>query len=224
MEGDRFISTTKNSMYQPRIKEDDDNFFMQTDGGLMHQAISQPEPLRHLNDYDSNILQEGAYRDVQDEIFKLEYKISRAEHELADIEKQIQTAGEINDYYLVETLKSRKTQIEEDLRILTNIYNEASLSAKISGGITSKIRDKFINAGKFAGKLGETLISKLPRRFASIIEIRNSLSKLENINQSVDELMNSRYPYGESGEKYDQLSRYIARANSIQSEIYKFMK
>ena len=68
------------------------------------------------------------------------------------------------------------------------------------------------------------ILSKFPGKISSVIEIKNSLKTLENINKSVDELMKSKYPYGEASEKYNQLSKYIARANTIQAEIYKFMK
>lgn len=222
MDGDRFISTTKN-VFTEFQSGDDNNFFMQADVAHIHKKI-QTEPSKHINDYDSNILQEGAYKEVSDEIFKLEYKIAKTEEELNEINKQIQTANEIYDYYLADTLNTRRLHLENDLRLLTDAYREAGLSAKISGGITSKIRDRFINAGKILGILSESLLSRIPGKISSIFEIRNSLNKLENINRSVDELMKSRYPYGEAGEKYEQLSKYIARANSIQSEIYKFMK
>ena len=221
MNGDEFISTSKNIQERMPI-EDANNFFMQN--GVSVPNDTKTEIHKHLNDYDSNILQEDAYRDINDEIFKLEYKISRIEDEIADIDKQIQTAKEIYDYYHENVLTERKAKLKERLRILTDSYNEASLSAKISSGLTSKIKDKFLDISKKVGSIGETLITKIPGKFASIIEIRNSLNKLENINKSVDELMNSRYPYGEAAEKYTQLSKYIARANSIQSEIYKFMK
>ena len=221
MDGDRFIST-KNNFNHQSFAESDKNFFLQSEMPI--QKLPQTEPNRRLNDYDSNILKEDAYKDVSDEIFKLEYKISRIEEELAEIEKQIQTATEINDYYLLDTLNSRKIQLNAELKDLNVIYKEASFSAKISGGITSKIRDKLFNAGKAIGSFGEALISKIPGKVSSIIEIKNSLNKLENINSSVDELMKSRYPYGEAGEKYEQLTRYIARANAIQSEINKFIK
>ena len=36
--------------------------------------------------------------------------------------------------------------------------------------------------------------------------------------------MSVQYPYGEAGDKYEQLSKYIARANTIQAEISRFMK
>ena len=222
MDGDRFISTNKNIISNTTSAEDNNFFLLQESGNV--SKISQTEPSRHINDYDFNILQEDAYKDVSDEVFKLEYKIAKTEDEIKNIKKQMQLTNDIHDYFEYNRLKIRKEQLERDLYVLTDIYNEASISAKISSGLTSKIRDKFVNAGKMIENLGEMLLSKFPGKISSIIEIRNSLNKLENINKSVDELMKSKYPYGEAAEKYDQLSKYIARANTIQSEIYKFMK
>ena len=64
----------------------------------------------------------------------------------------------------------------------------------------------------------------LPSKFSSVLEIRQSLRKLENINKSVDELMTLQTPYGEAGDKYEQLSKYITRANNIQAQIAKSLK
>ena len=223
MNGDKFISTNKNAFRYQNLKDDENNFFMQND--TVHFAkLPQTEPSRHINDYDFNILQEDDYKDVSDEVFKLEYKISKIENELKDINKQILMFEEIHDYFEVEQLNKRKTQLQSELSDLTDVYNEASLSAKISGSLTSKIRDKFASAGESILKMVLFLLSKIPGKISSILTIKRSLETLENINKSVDVLMKSRYPYGEAGEKYDQLSRYIARANSIQSEIYGFMK
>ena len=222
MNGDRFISSNK-YYHNQSVNEEENNFFMQNDS-VSFSKIPQSEPMRHINDYDSNILKEDAYKDVNDEVFKLEYKISKIENELKDINKHIQMAEEIHDYYESDNLNTRKMQLLKELKILTDLYNEASLSAKISGGLTSRLRDKFSNTGDSIVKFGRFLLSKLPGKISSVIEIKHSLAKLENINKSVDELMKSRYPYGEATEKYNQLSKYIARANSIQSEIYGFMK
>ncbi len=223
MSGDKFISTTKNMFNQTHQVDDDTNFFVHGDSS-QNRKIFQTELVKHLNDYDGNILEESSYKEVQDDVFKLEYKISKIEGELKEINTQIQSANEIYDYYAVDSLNKRKSALESDLNNLIEAYREASLSAKISGGLTSKMKCNFINAGKFFERLGELFISKIPGKISSMLEIRDSLNKLENINKSVDELMKSRYPYGEAGEKYEQLSKYIARANSIQSDIYKFMK
>ena len=61
-------------------------------------------------------------------------------------------------------------------------------------------------------------MSKLPKQLSTVIELKKSLSKLKNINRSVDELMSLNAPYGEKSDKYEQLSKYIIKANSIQSK------
>lgn len=223
MDRDTFTSTNKNPVNHNNLLEDDDNFFLQSDS-IAIRGIVQQESSRHLNDYDSNILKDDAYRDVKDELFKLEYKISRIEDELKNIEHQIQSANAIHDILSIENLQTRKAQLIEDLKTLTDMYKDAGLSAKISGGFASKFKDTLLSIKKSYINFYETFVSKLPGKFSSFAIIRSSLGTLENINKSVDDLMNCQYPYGESAGKYEQLSRYIAKANSIQSEIYKFMK
>ena len=68
------------------------------------------------------------------------------------------------------------------------------------------------------------MISKLPKRFSSALELKKSLAKLENINKSVDELMTMQTPYGEAVDKYEKLTKYITRANTIQAQISKSLK
>ena len=218
MEGDTFINTNN---IRKRTSEND-NFFMQSES---LQAPKLPsEPMRHINDYDSNILQEEAYKDVNDKIFKLEYKISRTEDEIKELNKQINTAKEIYDYFLEDSLKKRKQQKEEELKQLLEVYKDASISTKISGQLTNKIKNDINNAKMNIIDGIFSLFSKLPGKLSSVFELRNSLRKLENINKNVDELMTRQYPYGEAGDKYNQLSKYIARANAIQSEISKIIK
>ena len=184
MDGDKFISTNKNTNQNLFADDDSDNFFLQADGGVAR--ISQPEPIRHLNDYDSNILQEGAYREVSDEVLKFEYKISRAESEIKELEKQIVLAKEIKDIDLVDSLQIKKLQWEHDLKDLMAEYKNISISAKISGGLAGKFKNKLDNTRKTLGFFGEAILSKIPGKLSSIFEIRNSLTKLENINKSVD--------------------------------------
>lgn len=186
------------------------------------------EPTRRLNDYDMNILQEDAYKDVKDEVFKLEYRISRLEGQINDIDKQIQAAREIKDYVLLETLFSRKKFLQDDLDSLLAIYSDSSLSAKISGEIFNfipkSIKDKFSLCNKLLISVSELFLSKLPKRFSSGLEIRKSLAKLENISKNVDELMTLQTPYGEAQDKYEQLSKYIIKANNIQAQISKYLR
>ena len=196
-----------------------DNFFLQ-----QKEYTNQTEPVKRLNDYDFNILKEEAYKDVTDEVFKLEYKIAKAEEEINELDLQIQSAKDIRDFNLVESLFNRKKILQEELKELIEIYNTTSLSAKISGGITTKLRQKFNSSKKIVENWAEVIISKLPGNFSSFWELKKSLAKLENINKNVDELMTMQTPYGEGGDKYIQLSKYITRANTIQAEISKYLR
>ena len=223
MDGDKFISKNKNTYLSSVYSKKESNFFKIQDSYAI-QSNLQAEPTRHLNDYDSNILQQDAYKGVSDDIFKLEYKIAKLEDDLKEINKQIQMAEEIYDYYQSDKLLSRKQQLINDLAEYNELYKEASLSAKISSDFSSKIKDKFLSIEKVIGDFIVYILSKLPGKLSSVFEIKNSLNKLESINKSVDELINSSYPYGEAAERYERLSKYIVKANSIQSELSKFMK
>lgn len=224
MSGDMFVNNNENP-FGGKF-QDEDNFFLQPED--IHSFANQTEPQRRLNDYDYNILKEDAYKDVTDEIFKLEYKISKTEDELKDIDNQIRMAKDVRDFNKVEQLFNRKKQLQEDLDGLIEIYNDTSLSAKISGGITNllspKVKEQFGGIRKLFGMFSDAIIAKLPKKFSSVLELRKSLAKLENINKSVDELMTMQTPYGEAGDKYVKLSKYITRANTIQAEIAKTLR
>lgn len=217
-----FLSDNGNNFFADSVS---DNFF--EDNHFASDRISK-EHSRRLNDYDYNILKEDAYKEVSDELFKLEYKISKMEEELKQIDVQIQSARDISDYDTVEYYINRKKVLQDDLENLTEIYNEKSLSTKISGGLLgffSPILKLFVtNTQKTISNLKDFIISMLPSKFSSVLEIRQSLEKLESINKSVDELMSLQTPYGEAGDKYTQLSKYITRANNIQAQISKSLR
>ncbi len=225
MQGDIFENNKGNFFDSANVA--DENFFLQQDRAY-NDINNIHEPVRRLNDYDFNILKEDAYKDISDELFKLEYKIAKLEKELQTVDAQIQSARDISDYDTLEFLAGRKRQIQEDLKILAQIYNEKSLSTKISGGIfnilSPKIKLQLDKFNKSVKAFKEMVISNLPGKFSSVMEIKQSLNKLENINRSVDELMTLQTPYGEASDKYEQLSRYIIRANAIQAKIARTLR
>ena len=212
---------------QPIIPND--NFFLAEETTpIKNTLLTNSEPAKRLNDYDFNLLKEDAYKDVSDDLFKLEYKIARTEEEIKNFELQIQSAQEIEDYNLIEDLINRKTNLEEDYEALVAIYNDKSFSARISDKILSlfgsKLKNEIKNFKSKFSDFGETILAKMPKQFSSIIELRKTLIKLENLNKSVDDLMSMNIPYGENYNKYDQLSKYIIKANSIQAEISRNIK
>ena len=206
-----------------------DNFFLMDETpSFKSNNRSISEPARRLNDYDFNLLKEDAYKDVSDDLFKLEYKIAKTEEEIKDLEAQIQLAQEIQNESLVFELTSRQNVLKEDFEALLAMYNNRSLSAKITDHVFNFFDDKTKTSIKeFKTKVNiftESILTKLPKPFASIVELKKSLIKLENINKSVDELMALNSPYGENFDKYAQLSQFIIKANSIQAEISRHIK
>ncbi len=209
--------------------QEQENFFLKEDfSGLQNFNFNVSEPSRRLNDYDFNILQEDAYKEINDELFKLEYKLARLEEEIKSIESQIFVAQEIGDYNFIQELNNRKKYLEEDFANALYLYNNKSFSAKISEHFSNIINDKTKNKyrnlyNKFS-KFKDFLISKLPKSIVSALKLRESLTTLATLNKSVDDLVSMNIPYGEQYNKYDQLSKYIIKANSIQAEISKYMK
>ena len=201
-----------------------ENFFLQEEASLTQLTKGITEPTRRLNDYDYNLLQEDAYKDVKDELFKLEYKISKIEDEIKKVNSQIQASKDIKDYNSTETLQNRKISLENEYRDLLYYYNERSISTKISDKLANFIWGKkgdFKSSNDVVEKILEKIFLILPKKVISIFELRKTLSKLSNINKSVDELVTMNIPFGENFDRYDRLSKYIIKANAIQNSITK---
>ena len=205
----------------PFVKEENNFFLSESVAKPAYQDIT--EPARRLNDYDFNLLKEDAYKDVSDDLFKLEYKISKVEEEIEALELQIQAAKDIQNYELAGELSGRQIIMKEDYEALVAMYKEKSISARLTNAFGDKLKPKLTGLQQNIADFSEKLISKLPKRFSSVLELKKSLHKLENINRSVDELISMNIPYGENIDKYDQLSKYIIKANSIQNEISRFI-
>ena len=190
----------------------ENNFFLAEDLNFFENPIpSSSETSRRLNDYDFNLLKEDAYKDVSDDIFKLEYKISRLEEDLRTISAQLDSASEIGDYALIDELKYRKSILDEDYRALLAIYNNKTLSGKISDRVLNLFGGKYKKEFQFLqnkfAEVSDVIISKMPKQLSAVFEIKKSLAKLENLNRSVDELISLNIPYGENINKYEQLSK-----------------
>ena len=210
------------------ISVDENNFFLSNECDTKLHKLEYSTSMRRLNDYDFNLLKEDAYKDVSDDLFKLEYKISKVEDEIKSLDQQIIMNKEIHDFNMVEELEHRKRLAEEDYQTLVALYNEKSFSAKLSDKILNllgkKIKDEVFKFRKTMDSFSEVVISFLPEKLTRVFELKKSLDKLESINKNVDELISMNIPYGENYDKYNQLSKYIIKANSIHSELSNFRK
>ena len=128
----------------------------------------------------------------------------------------------------IAVLTNKLNSINNEYQALLALYNNKTVSAKITDCFSNLISKAFgKNLPKIQSNLSnicESMIDGMPKQISSIFKIRKSLSVLENINKSVDELVTMTVPYGENTDRYKQLSKYILKANSIQSEISGYLK
>ena len=208
-----FTNNNSNQSNFLNIAEDENPF--------MNLSVKQ-EGYRRLNDYDFNILKDGAYRDISDDAFKLECQISKKEEEIKIIESKISSAEEIQDTVLISELQNKLCSLKSEYNTLLALYNDKTLSAKITDRFSGFI-GIINNIKQVSSNIFDLVISKLPDKLTSSFKIRKSLSVLANINKSVDELVTRTIPYGENIDKYKQLSKYIIKANEIQLEISGYL-
>lgn len=178
-------------------------------------------PLR-LNDLDSNIMQNKAYNEIPDELFKLEQKITTLENSLAKITNDITTLEGLGYDIQLYDLKERKNKLEQELKNLNEEYANKSIGAKISNGITSAVnyasrKKTFIQ--NFKDFVSKNIIAKISKDFYYLMSMKEALSSLGSINSSVDELIRMQVPYGENISRYEKLTAYLNKANSIHSKI-----
>ena len=184
----------------------------------------QPPAVEHrLNDYDNNLYSENAYKKVDDEIFQIEYKITRLETKLKSINAQIQSSKSMQDFGQLDTLTIKKHQYEKELEKLHKMYEKQDISSKLSGGIlnlvTTTPKKSSLALQTISEFINTKIFSKISGKFNKNLHIKEALIQLENINKNVDDLVSSQTPYNDSSEKYDQLLQYLNKANVIQYQI-----
>lgn len=209
-------------------KLSDNNFFVSTNSPFRVELNDVTMPTRRLNDYDSTLLEEGAYKDIDNTTFKMEYKLSRIENLIKDLYVQLKATKEIHDYDTAEVIQAQINQLEAEYQALIEMYDSKSISSKISGSVLnvfgSKFNVKTTRVSSNFSKISNSLISKLPKVILDFLNIKKSLSTLEEINKSVNSLMSMHIPYGENTDKYNQISKYIIKANAIQNDISKKLR
>ena len=103
--------------------------------------VDNPSHTR-LNALDSTILEAGAYQNIDDEVFKTEYKISKLESEIKSLDAEIESAKSISDFQKVDVLTMRKHSLQTSLQALNASYGDSDVTAKLSGEIASILTPK----------------------------------------------------------------------------------
>lgn len=186
-------------------------------------SASLPFMSQHkLNDYDSNLLNNNSVNELSDEFIKLEYKIAEKTESLEAIKMKIKGAELLGKLLDVMELKIQAKTLENEITELKEKYSKRNLAEKITGSAINpkKKQPVIIRMQKFISK---KIISKVSKKFKSIMDLSDSLDTLKSINQNVDELIAMKVPYGETTASYEKLTAYLYRANKIHSQISKSM-
>lgn len=218
-----------NHFAEPIINSSAENFFASSS----NTNSQNPKQETHsngtrMNGYDSKILEDHAYLDMEDEIFKLEHKMGILEDNLSKIDSEIETLESLGYDIQIYDLKTRKHKMEEELKEVNRKYEELCLSAKISGKISSVV--KGASSGKRRGLsrvkdfISKKVLAKLSKKINYVQVMKDALENLSNINSSVDELVQMQAPYGETVKRYEKLTACLNKANLIHSQIIKNTK
>lgn len=206
----------------------DENFFISNSSNPQIND-DQQKPISftpRINDYDSNILEDNAYQLIPDEVFKVEYKINVLESILSKISNEIEALLSVGALGQVAELEERRQKINRELGELNKKYSELGLSSRISGQIASAVnltsnkKNIFSKIGNFISK---KILAKISKKFGYNQAIKEALDNLYNINCGVDELIKMQIPYGETDERYEKLTAYLNKANTIHSQISQNM-
>lgn len=205
----------------------DGNFFVEN----AHQEEA-PQPQQQsvglrINDYDSSILENNAYQLLSDDMFKIEHKMNLLENTLSRINSEIIALQSLGAAIQISELIERKEKIEQELAQLNKIYSELGISTMISGQIASAVNFTTKKRRNLLSKtrifISKNILAKISPKISLNQSMKDALENLCNINLGVDELINMQIPYGETSKRYEKLTAYLNKANTIHSRIAKNM-
>lgn len=220
------VKPNNNTFLVSSANSSDENFFISNSNVQKNNEQQKQTFAPRINDYDSNILENNAYQLIPDEVFKVEYKINVLENILSKISNEIEVLLSVGALGQVAELEERRQKINRELAELNKKYSELGLSSRISGQIASAVnstsnkKNVFSKACNFISK---RVLAKISKKFGYNQAIKEALDNLYNINCGVDELIKMQIPYGETDERYEKLTAYLNKANTIHSQISKNM-
>ncbi len=132
--------------------------------------------------------------------------------------------GDIENSPFAEKNKNVDNPIKEKVEQTGEIFNDEAAQKRLNDLDLNILQDDALKkAGdKFSGNnvLGKILYKYFPKIYKGFL-IKKALNKLNALNQTAAELVSKKIPYGESEERYDELTGYISNANTIHAKLMK---
>ncbi len=184
--------------------------------------------LKRLNATDTAMIEECAYKVIDDPELKLEKRLEDCEKALAEVKEKLTVAQTIQDTKAQKELTYKKTVLEKNLSSLQKQYSEQNFETGVVSVFTKMLLLPQKIKTSFTKTIKRILIhSEFLKRFkplARALAVRETIWKLNKINKSVDELVKMKVPFGEQEEKYETLVNHLHRAGALHSQILKELK
>ncbi|MBR1907881.1 hypothetical protein IJ818_02990 [bacterium] len=177
-----------------------------------------------IDNYDSVILEDRAFLDMEDTSFKLEYQIGMLEDDIAILDEEISGAKLVEDEEKVKLLSRKKLRMERQLKVLMFKYTKLDFASKVIALISLLFKKRSSKRNTIGDYMLKHFWSKVSKKMKMIYELKTALEKLGNINRSVDELISMQAPVKGAKDRYERLTSYISKANNIHSEISNNIK
>ena len=135
---------------------------------------------------------------------------------MQELDSKIQTADSYGTQNEGLSLRAKKRRLLQEIESLKKQQKYAN---RPIGGGKSKKKLPFLQST--AHFISKNMLSKISPNIKSVVVLSDSLDKLSEINESIDELLNMDVPYGEKTRNYETLTNYLNKANVIHSKITK---
>lgn len=186
----------------------------------MTQPIKQ---LKRLNAFDTQLLEENPLQPNTD-LFPPFEQISKLEEDLKKLDEKIEVALIMESNHVVQDLQIERYKLIHQIELLKSTPKRFLKDSPYSRFVTFianflKKFDKPKRKIKYFYK--RNFITKTLRPIARSQKLREAIGTLNNLNQNVTQLSQLRIPYGEQNARYEELTKYITQATSIQALIKK---
>ena len=184
--------------------------------------------LKRLNATDSAMIEECAYKVIDNPEIKLEKKMENCEKALAEVKEKLTVAQTVQDAKAQKALLYKKSVLEKNLEALQKQYSEQNFETGFISFFTKMLLLPQKIKTNCTKSIKRILIhSAFLRQFkplARALAVRETIWRLNKINKSVDELVKMKVPFGEQEEKYETLVNHLQRAGALHSQILKDLK
>lgn len=182
------------------------------------------KPAKRLNGYDSTILNNTNFDNIEEPELSVDYRIKEKETALKDLDEKIKLADNYGTQNESLGLKAKKQRMLEELN---NLQKQKIYGGRVLGQnqtFSDQFKEKMPVLYKVQNFISRNVLAKVSKKVNSVVALSDSLEQLSNISKSVDELIDMNIPYGERVQSYEKLTQYLSKANAIHSKISKSLR